>query len=130
LHTEIQTLSTNLRIAPEGIRVDNLNMVAPAIGTLTGNGTISPTQALIFHMVAQPTGGAANSSLGGLASLASGGKKGSGGIPFMIEGTTSSPVFVPDVAGALGNMLKSNIPGQQSDVGGALGSLFGKKKKP
>jgi AsmA protein len=127
--TMIQRLSTSLRIASEGIRVDNLSIVAPSIGTLTGNGTISPSQALNFHMVAQPTGGAANSALGGLASLTSGGKKGSSQVPFMIQGTTSSPVFLPDVAGAMGNMLKSNIPGQ-SDVGGALGGLFGKKKKP
>jgi AsmA protein len=50
--TAIQTLSSNLRIAPEGIRADNLRIVVPSIGTMTGRGTIGANTALNFHMVA------------------------------------------------------------------------------
>ena len=34
--TMIQTLSADLRIAPEGIRVDKLLVVVPAIGSIIG----------------------------------------------------------------------------------------------
>ena len=50
--TVIETFSSNLRVAPEGIRADNLNLVVPAIGSMTGSGTIGADQALNFQMVA------------------------------------------------------------------------------
>src|SRR5260370_38549125 len=50
--TLIQTLSSNLRISPEGIRTDNLKLIIPAIGTMTGRGTIGTNNALDFNMVA------------------------------------------------------------------------------
>ena len=42
----------HLRVAPEGIRADNLNVVVPAIGSMTGNGTVGADQSLNFQMVA------------------------------------------------------------------------------
>jgi AsmA protein len=127
--TLIETLSSNLRIAPEGIRADNLNMVVPALGSLTGNGTIAANNALNFKMVAKLSA----SSGGTLGQMAKnvpimGGQGGS--IPFMIQGTTSQPVFVPDVAG----MVKGEIPGllqqqQQNGIGGMLQGILGGKKK-
>jgi AsmA protein len=130
--TIIQTFSSDVRVAPEGIRTDNLNVVVPAIGGLTGNGTISSKQALDYKMVARLTNSA--SPLGGLVKLTAAGG-GQGGIPFKIQGTTSSPSFIPDLAGMTSGLTKglvtapTGIPGAQ-DLGGALGGLFGKKKKP
>src|ERR1700687_2492027 len=103
--TVIQTLSSDVRVAPEGIKADNFNLVVPAIGAVTGNGTVAANQAPDFKMLAHLT--ASNTPIGSLAGLASaslgGGQKGSagqkanaGGIPFKIQGTTSNPVFVPD----------------------------------
>jgi hypothetical protein len=46
--TIIQTLSSMLRVAPQGIQVDALNLIAPSIGTLTGSGTIAPRGAMDF----------------------------------------------------------------------------------
>jgi hypothetical protein len=55
-------------------------------------------------------------------------------IPFHISGTTSSPVFTPDVAGAVGGLLAGAKGQQQQNNPGNLinnlGGLFGKKKKP
>ena len=104
--TVIETFSSNLRVAPEGIRADNLNLVVPAIGSMTGNGTIGADQALNFQMVAHLS--ASNSPVGKIAGLASagGGQKGSGGgIPFKIQGTTSKPEFIPEI-GAMAGVLR------------------------
>jgi AsmA protein len=131
--TEIQTLSSDFRVAPEGIRSDNLNVVVPAIGSMTGNGTISPDKKLDFKMVAHLGGQSNPSGQGAIAKAAPG-----GGIPFKVEGTTSNPQIVPDVAGLAGglaNGVKGNvpIPSNGKDLGQAvdkLGGLFGGKKKP
>jgi len=132
--TAIQTFSSDLRIAPEGIRSDNLNLVLPAIGSLTGNGTMSSDHALDFKMVAHLS--MSGSPLGGVASLVTGGGQKGGGIPFKIQGTASNPVFVPDMAGAASGLAKGIVSTPQNgataaqDLGNALGGLLGKKKKP
>jgi hypothetical protein len=48
-----------------------------------------------------------------------------GAIPFLVQGTTSNPVFLPDVAGAMSNTVTAPAEG----VGGIFQGLFGKKKK-
>ena len=133
--TSIQNLSTDARVAPEGVRTQNINLTIPTLGTVIGDGSISPAGALDYKMKASLSGGA----VGGLTQLAGmGGAK--GGIPFFIQGTTSDPNFVPDVKGMVGGQLgglggalgglaggKSSSPaGSAAD---ALGGLFGKKKK-
>lgn len=128
--TVIQTLSSDVRVAPEGIRTDNVNLVVPSIGSITGSGTISPKQELDYKMVAKLSNTA--SPLGGIAKIASAGSS-SGGIPLKIQGTTSNPSFVPDLSGMTSGITKgiasapSQIPGA-GNLGGALGGLFGKKK--
>jgi AsmA protein len=131
--TSIQNFSTNARVAPEGTRADNLNLTVPAIGVITGNGTVSPAGALNFKMLANLHGGMA----GGLAQVAGMGS-GNGGIPFSIAGTTSKPEFVPDLKGMAGGLAGSAIQGVLSGgkAGGgktgsavdALGGLLGKQK--
>ncbi|HUO33379.1 MAG TPA: AsmA family protein [Candidatus Acidoferrum sp.] len=140
--TEIQTFSTNLRVDPSGTQAQNLNLVVASLGSMTGNGTISPTGQLNFKMLANLAGigsalGAANSGLSALTG--GGGSKQSGGIPFMIQGTTSNPVFVPDtsaivksaIGNRLGNVLGSSNKGSQSgSAAGVIGGLLGKHKNP
>jgi AsmA protein len=120
--TVIQTLAATLRIAPEGIRADGLNLVAPAIGTLTGDGTIAPKGDLNFTMLAKLTGSAASqvsrvTSLGQPAS----------GIPFKIQGTMANPIFVPDVGRAVGDLARD--PETAKKAASALRGLFGGKKQ-
>ena len=155
---DIEKLTSNLRMAPEGIEASNFDAVVPALGTLVGGGTINSKNALDFKMAATLTDalGAVASPVGSAGSLL--GKLGGGGgntgkcksqttIPFQIQGTTSDPKFIPDVGGLAAGMLKSQlgcaagvvpggiIPGaggaQQNpaDTIQQLGGLF-KKKKP
>ncbi|MGC2323038.1 MAG: AsmA family protein [Terriglobales bacterium] len=127
--TVIQTLSSNLRIAPDGIRADNLNVVIPALGSLTGNGTIGNNNALNFHMVARL---AQNSMVSQMAkNIPILGGAGGGGIPFMIQGTTSQPVFLPDVAGAVKGAVANPLQQQQQQnpLGNMLQGILGGKKK-
>jgi AsmA protein len=122
--TTIQNLSTDAHVAPDGISTQNVNLNIPSLGVVTGSGTISPQNALNYHMEAKLSGGVG----GGLTQLAGMGNK-SGGVPFFIQGTTSDPKFVPDVKGMLGNQLGTTGQNPAGIVNG-LGGLFGKKKKP
>jgi len=151
---EIEKMTTNVHMAPTGLRADNFDAVIPSLGTLTGAGTLDSKNNLDFKMAATLTGGAigAMGSTGaGVGSLvgALGGSKGSSckngtTIPFMIQGTTADPKFVPDVGGVAAGMLKSQLGcagGSLANVGKSgtqaptdavkqLGGLFGKKKTP
>jgi AsmA protein len=107
--TTIQNFSSEVRVAADGTQANNINLTVPAIGVLTGGGTVSPSNELAFKM---------NASVGGM------------GIPFSIQGTTANPKFVPDVkgmaTGLLKNVLKNNN-NQQNPLSG-ITDLF--KKKP
>jgi AsmA protein len=154
---DIEKLTTNVHMAPNGLRAENFIAVVPSVGNMTGAGTLDAKNNLDFKMAATLTGGAigAMGSAGaGVGSVvgAMGGSKGSGckggtTIPFQIQGTASDPKFVPDVGGAAANMLKSQLgcaggslsnleniakPGTQNpaDAINSLGGLLGKKKKP
>ena len=146
--TDIQTLSANVRNDPSGTKIDNLNLVMPSLGTVTGNGTVSAAGQLNFKMVANLAGaagaltsvaGAAGGGMtGALSSLAGGGGGGKGssnGIPFMIQGTTSNPQVIPDVGGMATSAIKGGVvPGSKgttaSAATGLVGGLLGKKKSP
>jgi len=118
--TTIENLSSDVRYAPEGTRLDKIDLVIPALGTVTGAGTVSPSNALDFKMVA---------NLGGVAAgLTKGAGLGSGGIPVSIGGTTSNPTFMPDMKGLATNQLKNLVPGGKNNPLGGLSGLFGKKK--
>ena len=121
--TQIQTLASSVRVGPEGIRADGINVVVPTVGTVTGAGTISPSNALNFKMNAKLVGG--GGAVGGLSQITSLGGKTQGNVPFLIQGTTSAPVFVPDLAGTVTQTVGAPAEG----VGGILGGIFGTKKK-
>jgi AsmA protein len=121
----IQLLNSKLRVAPEGIRADDLQMIVPNVGTLLGAGTIGANNSLNFKMRARLANGGGLLGVGSTLSTLGQSK---GEIPFMIQGTTSSPVFIPDVAGALANTAKAPVQSVEG-VGSVFGGLFGKKKK-
>ncbi len=115
--TLIQSINCKIRAAPEGIRLDDLNVVMAEAGPITGAGTISASNDLDLHMQAQLHAG--NGPLGEVRAIASLGQ-GSSGIPFEVRGTTSHPIFVSHAAGTLGNTL--TLPAR------GVGRLFGKLK--
>ena len=149
---DIEKLTTNLRMAPNGLQAENFIAVVPTVGNLSGAGTVDSKNNLDFKMVAALTStlGAAGSpvsNLGGLLGKASGGGGGckSGTtVPFLIQGTTADPKFIPDVGGLAAGLLKSQLGcagglgstaakgATQTPADGinSLGGLFKKKKPP
>ena len=128
--TSIRSLSMDLHSAGGALRTDNLNLVVPALGTATGNGTVGAGGALDYHVVlklAALGGGAAGKTAapaaggGGIAGqlmgMIPGGSAGGGsplgaissltggalkgGIPVAIGGTTTNPTFAPNMQGLL-----------------------------
>lgn len=111
--TEIQTLSANVQAAPEGMTLQNIVLVVPAIGAIAGAGTVSPAHALDFKM---------------RLALRSTTPPVSGGIPFTIQGTSSSPAFRPDVKGMVTSELKGVTSGGKSAAGDLIKGFLGGRK--
>ena len=120
--TTIQNASLNARIAPEMTRADAINVTIPSLGVVTGAGTISPAGALDFRMMADLQSERAEARA---QRTGRGGDR--GGVAFMIQGTTSSPKFVPDVGSMAGNAAKGAL---QKSVSGNTGvsGILGKRK--
>jgi AsmA protein len=124
--TTIQTLSSNLRVAPEGIRTDNLVLIVPELGTVTGNGTIGADSALDFHLVAKLAN--AGGAFGALTQLA-GVRGGLKNLPFAVKGTTAKPVFIPDLGSAVAGATSTQQTDQNANPVSSILGIFGKKKK-
>jgi AsmA protein len=151
----IEKFTSNVHMAPTGLKADNLDLVVPSLGTMVGGGTVDSGNNLNFNLVAsvEPNvvssvgggmGGVLGKAVGGGANCKNGGLK----VPLQVHGTTANPQIVPDVGGATASLLKSELtcPGGEMEnltkglggVGGSnagnvvnqLGGLFGKKKKP
>ncbi len=99
--TTIQNFSSDVRVAPDGTRTDNINLTVPSLGSVTGAGTVSPNNELDFKLKAD-------------------------NIPIHVTGTTSEPKFAPDIKGLAGSLLNQKNLGK-SALGGVT-SLFDKKK--
>ena len=110
--TTIQNASAGARVAPEGTKVDSISVTVPSLGVLKGAGTVSASGALNFTMVAELSGAGERVERSGRREGSSG-----GGIPFVIEGTTADPKFVPDVKGMAGGAAKQAISGKVSPQG-------------
>jgi AsmA protein len=130
--TEIQKLSANLHVDPSGTQANNLIVVVPSIGTVSGTANVSASGKLDCKMSAKLAGGIGTVT-SALTSFSS--SKNSQGIPFTVTGTTSNPIFLPDVKGMAGNMAKGiggnavgAAGGATGAAKGAVGGLFGKKK--
>jgi len=120
---DIRSLTTNVRIAPNGLRFDHLNAAVSSLGYLTGAGTIDASNHLDFRMVATltvllgggvgvatGTAGVLNDVFGAFSGGATRSSQSRGQrIPFLVRGTTSDPIFVPDVSGVSIAMLKDQM---------------------
>jgi len=119
--TEIQTFGATVHMAPDGSTVQDIKFVAPALGELSGGGTVSPSQVLDFKMRATlHTGGTALAMLGA---------KSATGVPFLIEGTAANPIFRPDMKAFASDKVQSlekNVLGKAA--GSLLDGVLGKKK--
>ncbi|HLH31110.1 MAG TPA: AsmA family protein [Terriglobia bacterium] len=109
----IQSASTNVRVGPDGITMQNIQFVVDGFGNLTGSGTISPTNTLDFKMTATVQGGQLVSTLGNVA------------VPFTVQGTSADPVFRPDTRAIANTEIKKV---ESKALGGLLNGLLGGKK--
>jgi AsmA protein len=112
--TEIQVLSSDVKVAPEGMSAENIQLILPAVGSLTGAGTVSPGNALSFRMQAAV-------HTGGVAAMLN-----NAPVPFTVEGTCAEPVFHPDLKAVMGGEVK----GAGKNTGKFLKGLINGKKRP
>jgi len=122
--TDIEKLSTELHSSPQSTQFDNIYGSVPKIGTASGSGSVSPSGALDFQLVARfnnatPVGAVVNSGMNVVGSLLgnSSNTAANNGIPLTITGTTSNP----SIHANIGSMLKQN-------AGGLLGGSSGQQK--
>ncbi len=115
--TEIEVLSANVRWAPEGASANEMKLMVPAIGELSGAGTVSPVNALDFKMYATV-------HTSGILAIA-----GNKPIPFTVGGTCSEPIFKPDLKAVAKEEVKSIQHDVGKAAGGLLNGLVGGKKK-
>jgi AsmA protein len=115
--TDIQTLSANVRFAPDGTDAQDVKLVVPAIGDLSGGGTVSTASTLDFKMSAMV-------HTTGLLAAA-----GNTAIPFAVTGTCSDPIFRPDVKALVRQQVKSIEHEAGTAAGGLLKGLLGDRKK-
>jgi AsmA protein len=126
---DIEKFTSNVHMAPTGLKADNIDLVVPSLGTVVGNGTLDSKNNMDFKLVATvnssvvgAAAGSAAGSLGGIAGKALGGgatncKNGGIKVPLQVRGTTSNPQFVPDVGGAAASMLTSQLSCAGSEAG-------------
>jgi AsmA protein len=134
--TTIQTLSTNLNYSAGGIQTNNLNAIVTGLGSATGSGSISPSNALNYQLVIKLS----SSGVGGLAQRAASllpgafgsnlGQSMKNGIPVAIRGTTSHPEFIPNLGKMFGGNTKQQTTTQtqqqkKNPLQRALGGIFG-----
>jgi AsmA protein len=130
-NTTIQVLSTNLHYGPDGTQTNNLTAVVTGMGTATGNGSISPDEALNYHLRVKLSSG----GVGGVATQAAGllpgvlgstvGQSMKNGIPVAITGTTSHPVFAPEIGQMFGNSGQTQTTKPKNPLGKVLGGMLG-----
>jgi AsmA protein len=134
--TEIQKLSADLKSSPQSTDFSNIDCSVPILGTATGSGTISPTEALDFNLVAKLND---SSAIGALADGATrllgfvgnrARNAANNGIPLTITGTASNPSIRANVGAILKGQMSgasSNSSSQQkTSPTGLLKGLFGR----
>lgn len=115
--TDLQKLLVQVRITNAGVVADKIEAVIPAMGELTGSGTVSPANELDFNLIVKATSANGVGKLGvGLLTTLNGGSSGKSGVPMRVTGTADDPNITADVAGIFQKKAKS------------IASIFGKKK--
>ena len=116
--TEFEKLRVEVRITNAGVTVSKIEAVIPAMGVLTGSGTVSAADQLDFNLMMK---GSAASGIGkvgvGLLSALNGSSGNKSGVPLRVMGTPDDPNITADVGGIVGEKTKS------------IASFFGGKKK-
>jgi AsmA protein len=115
--TEFEKLRVNVHITNAGVTARDIDAIIPAMGDLTGAGTVSAENQLDFHLIAKvaSAGGIGKVGVGLISKL--NGTGDSSGVPLKITGTPDEPYITADVGSVVGKKTKSIV------------SIFGGKKK-
>ena len=116
--TQIEKLYVSMRRTVHGVVVDDIHLVVPALGEISGTGTISPRQELDFVMRVSVTHNA-------LAALTKGKALETG---FFIRGSAADPEFIPDYKDAARVLIDAVLTGTDagtSPVNKLMDSLKG-----
>jgi AsmA protein len=106
--TDFQKLRADVHITNAGVTVKNIDAIIPAMGELTGEGTVSAADQLDFNLLVKITNATGVGKVGvGLLTALNGGDSGKKGVPLKIVGTPDEPVITADVSGIVGKKTKS-----------------------
>jgi AsmA protein len=104
--TTIANLKANLLMTSQGTQVDEIYANIPAVGVITGSGTVSPTSQLDFALSVRATAAQGIGKIGAglltkLNDSAATGESGDRikGVPMLVTGTASQPIITADVQG-------------------------------
>ncbi len=125
--TGIQKVHADVRQTSAGTQLTDIEAVVPAIGSATGQGTVSSDGALNFQLSAKLSGSGAsgastNAATAALSGIAGGALHtvGNVAVPVTITGTTANPVIRADV----GAMVKNTAGGAKKAATGVFKGLF------
>jgi AsmA protein len=112
--TNIEKLRVNVRITNAIVVVDKIDAVIPAVGELTGSGTVSSADELDFNLVAKIDSAQGIGKVGaGLLTKLSGSdetSKNTTGVPLRVIGTPEDPNITADVGGIANTMKPQRCP--------------------
>lgn len=105
--TDFEKLQLFIRDTNSGVTVDKIDAVIPAMGKLTGGGTISPDDQLDFRLIVIGVKAKGIGKVGvGILSVFSG-SNGPTSVPMRITGTAEDPSITADVGGLFQRQTKS-----------------------
>lgn len=115
-NAQFESIAFRVSSGPNGTRFDDIVMIAPGLGLLTGSGTIGTSHQLAFQMKAslRPTGG--------IIAIVNRSNKDTV-IPFFVRGTTSNPKFIADMRGMAQGIAKQNTERMGRTAQDILGHL-------
>ena len=102
--TQIEKLYTSMRRTADGIAVNTIQLIIPALGEISGKGTISPRQELdlVMRAAVRP---------GELEALTRGRSL---DINFIVRGVTANPEFIPDYKDAALTLIDAILTGKDT----------------
>jgi AsmA protein len=107
--TNITLAAAGFDMGSSGTRVRDIQFVAPSLGNLTGEGTVSPSHELDFRMSAVV-------KTGGLLAAAIQQRGETTTVPFFIQGTSANPVFKADVKSLANEKLQQIVKNPEGAV--------------
>jgi hypothetical protein len=106
-----------VRVSPEGASAQDMKLVVPAMGELSGAGTVSPTNDLNFKMRATVHTSVLLAEMRNTPIL------------FTVQGTCANPIFRPDLKAVAEEKVKSVEGGLKKTAEGLLKGVVGRKKE-